>query len=72
MSKEQEVISIGDVYESRTDGTLVYKEPKLSKETGEVTGVSETLIANHTPILKEQRMEQQSDCRTQRKTFEAV
>lgn len=55
MSKEQEVISIGDIYESRADGTLVYTEPIVSKETGEVTGVSETLIANHTPILKEQR-----------------
>lgn len=56
MEKESEVLRIGDTYESKPDGTLVYREPILSKDTGEVIGVEETAIANHTPILKEHRI----------------
>lgn len=56
MEKEAEILKIGECYESKSDGTLVYKEPILSKDTREVVGVEETAIANHTPILKEQRI----------------
>ena len=56
MEKEQEVLKIGEDYESKPDGTLVYKSPILSKDTREVVGIDETAIANHTPILKEQRI----------------
>ena len=56
MEKESEILKIGECYESKPDGTLIYKEPILSKDTREVVGVEETAIANHTPILKEQRI----------------
>ena len=36
MEKEQEVLKIGEDYESKPDGTLVYKSPILSKDTREV------------------------------------
>lgn len=56
MGKEQELLKIGENYESRPDGTLVYKSPILSKDGFEVVRIEETAIANHTPILKEQRI----------------
>lgn len=56
MEKEPEILKIGENYESKPDGTLIYKTPILSKDTREVVGVEETAIANHTPILKEQRI----------------
>lgn len=56
MEKEPEILKIGENYESKPDGTLVYKSPILSKDTREVVGIEETAIANHTPILKEQRI----------------
>ena len=56
MEKEQELLKIGENYESKPDGTLVYKSPILSKDTREVVGIEETAFANHTPILKEQRI----------------
>lgn len=56
MEKEPEILKIGENYESKPDGTLVYKTPILSKDTREVVGIEETAIANHTPILKEQRI----------------
>lgn len=49
------VLHIGDRYISRASGELYRVEPIVSKETGEVIGQTETAIANHTPILKEQR-----------------
>ncbi len=55
MENEREVLLIGENYESQPDGTLIYKEPILSKDTGEVIGMTDTPIANHTPILQEQR-----------------
>ena len=56
MEKESEILEIGACYESKPDGTMVRKEPILSKDTREVVGVEETAIANHTPILKEDRI----------------
>ena len=56
MGKKSKSLLIGDSYESKADGTLVYKEPIKSKDTGEVVGIEETPIANHTPILQEQRV----------------
>ena len=56
MEKEPEILKIGETYESKPDGTLVYKSPILSKDTREVVGIEETAIANHTPILKEHSM----------------
>lgn len=56
MDKKLEALQIGESYESKPDGTLVYKSPILSKDTREVVGIEETAIANHTPILKEQRV----------------
>lgn len=53
--KNDESLMIGENYISKPDGTLIYVEPILSKETGEVIGQTETPIANHTPILQEQR-----------------
>ena len=41
MEKEQEVLKIGEDYESKPDGTLVYKSPILSKDTREVVGIDE-------------------------------
>ena len=49
MGKEQELLKIGENYESRPDGTLVYKSPILSKDGFEVVRIEETAIANHTP-----------------------
>ena len=46
MEKEQELLKIGENYESKPDGTLVYKSPILSKDTREVVGIEETAIAN--------------------------
>lgn len=56
MEEKSKSLLIGDSYESKADGTLVYKEPIKSKDTGEVVGIEETPIANHTPILQEQRI----------------
>lgn len=56
MEEKSKSLLIGDCYESKPDGTLVYKEPIKSKDTGEVVGIEETPIANHTPILQEQRI----------------
>ena len=56
MEEKSKSLFIGDCYESKPDGTLVYKEPIKSKDTGEVVGIEETPIANHTPILQEQRV----------------
>lgn len=56
MEEKSKSLLIGDSYESKADGTLVYKEPIKSKDTGEVVGIEETPIANHTPILQEQRV----------------
>lgn len=50
MEKEPEILKIGETYESKPDGTLVYKSPILSKDTREVVGIEETAIANHTPM----------------------
>lgn len=54
--KNDESLMIGESYISKPDGTLIYVEPILSKETGDVIGQTETPIANHTPILQEQRI----------------
>lgn len=53
--KKDEVIHIGDKYIVKPSGELCRIDPILSKESGEVIGQTETAIANHTPILKEQR-----------------
>lgn len=45
---------LNDHYYVGDDGTLYYVEPII--KDGEVTGQSETAIANHSPILKEQRV----------------
>lgn len=50
MEKEQELLKIGENYESKPDGTLVYKSPILSKDGFEVVRIEETAIANHTPM----------------------
>lgn len=39
MEKEPEILKIGENYESKPDGTLVYKTPILSKDTREVVGI---------------------------------
>lgn len=44
MEKEPEILKIGETYESKPDGTLVYKSPILSKDTREVVGIEETAI----------------------------
>ena len=49
MGKEPEILKIGETYESKPDGTLVYKSPILSKDGFEVVRIEETAIANHTP-----------------------
>lgn len=51
--KNDESLMIGESYISKPDGTLIYVEPILSKDTGDVIGQTETPIANHTPILQE-------------------
>ena len=53
--ENDESLMIGESYISKPDGTLIYVEPILSKDTGDVIGQTETPIANHTPILQEQR-----------------
>ncbi len=53
--KNDESLMIGENYVSKPDGTLIYIEPVLSKDTGDIVGQTETPIANHTPILQEQR-----------------
>lgn len=45
---------IGDHYYYTDNGTLYYCEPII--KDGETVGTTETAIANHTPILKEQRV----------------
>lgn len=45
---------IGDHYYYTESGTLFYCEPII--KDGETVGETETAIANHTPILKEQRV----------------
>jgi len=45
---------IGDHYYYTDNGTLYYCEPII--KDGETVGTTETAIANHTPILKEQRI----------------
>lgn len=45
---------IGDHYYYTENGTLYYCEPII--KDGETVGTTETAIANHTPILKEQRI----------------
>lgn len=54
MEKNEKRVRIGDNYEYSPDGTLYYVEVIESKngDTGEVS----TPIANHTPLLKEQRI----------------
>jgi len=55
MSKtEKHYLNIGDSYYVSADGTLYYIEPII--KNGEITGQTETAIANHSPILKEQRL----------------
>lgn len=56
MEEMSKSLLIGDNYESKADGTLVYKEPLKSKDTGEVVGIEEVPLANHTPILQKQRI----------------
>lgn len=54
MEKNEKRVRIGDNYEYSPDGTLYYVEVIESKngDTGKVS----TPIANHTPLLKEQRI----------------
>jgi len=47
-------LDIGEQYYSGADGTLYFVEPIL--KDGEIIGQSEKAIANHSPILKEQRI----------------
>lgn len=56
MEKESEILKIGECYESKPDGTMVRKESVLSKDTREVAYIEETAFANHSPILKENRI----------------
>lgn len=51
---EKHYLDIDDHYFVGTDGSLYYIEPII--KDGEITGYTETAIANHTPILKEQRL----------------
>ncbi len=45
---------ISENYRSNHDGTLYYLEPII--KNGAFMGISETAVANHTPLLKEQRI----------------
>lgn len=47
-------LEIGEHYFIGADGSLYYVEPII--KDGEITGQTETAIANHAPILKEQRL----------------
>ena len=47
-------LEIGEHYFVGADGSLYYIEPIV--KDGEITGQTETAIANHAPILKEQRL----------------
>lgn len=47
-------LDIGEHYFIGADGSLYYVEPII--KDGEITGQTETAIANHAPILKEQRL----------------
>ena len=47
-------LDIGEHYFVGADGSLYYVEPII--KDGEITGQAETAIANHAPILKEQRL----------------
>lgn len=47
-------LDIGEHYFVGADGSLYYVEPII--KDGEITGQTETAIANHAPILKEQRL----------------
>ena len=47
-------LEIGEHYFIGADGSLYYVEPIIND--GEVVGQTETAIANHAPILKEQRL----------------
>lgn len=52
--KNKHYLDIGEHYFIGTDGSLYYVEPII--KDGEITGQTETAIANHAPILKEQRL----------------
>lgn len=52
--KEKNFLSIGD-YSVRQSGELLHGAPMKNRETGEIIGVENTPIANHAPILQEQR-----------------
>lgn len=54
MDEKKNFLSIGD-YTVRQNGELLHGAPMKNKETGEIIGVEETPIANHAPILQEQR-----------------
>lgn len=47
-------LDIGEQYYVSADGTLYFVEPIIKDK--EVIGQSETALANHAPILKEQRV----------------
>ena len=55
MSAEKPYLSIGESYSVGADGTLYFIETINDKTTGDVVGITETPIANHSPILQEQR-----------------
>lgn len=54
MEKNEKRVRIGDNYEYSPDGTLYYIEGKEDKNGNTYTET--TAIANHTPLLKEQRI----------------
>lgn len=54
MEKNEKRVRIGDNYEYSPDGTLYYIEGKEDKNGNTYTEI--TAIANHTPLLKEQRI----------------